>query len=259
MSGRWAQTDADRASTDRCLRDPDLAQPVEQFHLLPFRPGAGRSVSSARRPRGPRPGLRIPHDEARLATCRRKPHSVCRTGSTLSTSVLNNSFQREFLSPVRSDQVTEGSAGFYAQKRCIQPIGPDPRLAGRRLRNVRQFLDQPNSGQAAAFLGSPKASLVFGPFANTEFYADIGQGFHSNDARGTTITQDPADLALARRSPPLSCADPGRRIGIRTRAIEGLNSSVALFFLDAASEILFVGDAGTTASRPRPSRRSASK
>ena len=43
----------------------------------------------------------------------------------------------------------------------------------------------------------------------------------------------------------------GAEVGLRTRIIPKLDSSVSLFVLDSASEILFSGDAGdTTASRP---------
>ena len=46
----------------------------------------------------------------------------------------------------------------------------------------------------------------------------------------------------------------GAEIGLRTRAIPDLTSSLALFALDFDSELLFVGDAGTT-EPSRPSRR----
>ena len=36
-------------------------------------------------------------------------------------------------------------------------------------------------------------SLVFGPFAQTDYYFNVGPGFHSNDVRGATITVDPND------------------------------------------------------------------
>ena len=43
----------------------------------------------------------------------------------------------------------------------------------------------------------------------------------------------------------------GAEIGVRTKAIDGLERRSTLFVLDYASELLFVGDAGTTeASRP---------
>ena len=46
----------------------------------------------------------------------------------------------------------------------------------------------------------------------------------------------------------------GAEVGVRTKVIPGLESSVALFVLDYESELLFVGDAGTTEAS-RPSRR----
>jgi hypothetical protein len=46
----------------------------------------------------------------------------------------------------------------------------------------------------------------------------------------------------------------GAEIGLRTKLVPKLESSVSLFLLDSASEILFSGDAGDT-SASRPSRR----
>jgi outer membrane receptor protein involved in Fe transport len=43
-------------------------------------------------------------------------------------------------------------------------------------------------------------------------------------------------------------------VGVCTKAVDGLTSSVAVFVLHFASELLFVGDAGTT-EPSRPSRR----
>ena len=48
-----------------------------------------------------------------------------------------------------------------------------------------------NSGSASKFLPSPKASLIFGPWANTEFYLQGGFSFHSNDGRGSTQVFEP--------------------------------------------------------------------
>ena len=49
----------------------------------------------------------------------------------------------------------------------------------------------PTPASAATSIVSPKLSLIFGPWAKTEFYLNAGFGFHSNDARGTVITVDP--------------------------------------------------------------------
>ena len=45
-----------------------------------------------------------------------------------------------------------------------------------------------NSGKATSAVGSPKASIVFGPFAKTEFFINAGEGFHSNDARAEWLS-----------------------------------------------------------------------
>jgi outer membrane receptor protein involved in Fe transport len=111
-----------------------------------------------------------------------------------------------------------------------------------------------NSGSPNAFIGSPKLSLVFGPFDKTEYFANLGAGFHSNDVRGVTAKVNPIDLTDRLSPAPFLVATQGAEVGFRTQAINGLNSSVALFVLDSASEILFVGDAGTTEAS-RPSRR----
>ena len=75
-----------------------------------------------------------------------------------------------------------------------------------------------------------------------------------NDIRGATITVDPIDKVTPQDRVPLLVRSKGAELGIRTKAIDGLTSSVAVFVLDFDSELLFVGDAGTTEAS-RPSRR----
>ena len=95
--------------------------------------------------------------------------------------------------------------------------------------------------------------LPFGPWAATEIYANAGLGFHSNDARGAVIRIDPKTGAPADRVTPLVRAK-GAEVGVRTVRVRGLQSTVALWYLGLDSELLFVGDAGTTEAG-RPSRR----
>ncbi len=45
-----------------------------------------------------------------------------------------------------------------------------------------------NSGSAEAGILLPKVTVVFGPWAKNEFYANYGDGYHSNDVRGATAT-----------------------------------------------------------------------
>jgi outer membrane receptor protein involved in Fe transport len=110
-----------------------------------------------------------------------------------------------------------------------------------------------NSGTDVAGLVSPKAGVVVGPFRGTEFYANAGYGYHSNDARGATITRDPNSGEPVDRVTPLARAR-GAEVGVRTVAIPHLQTTFTLWTLGLDSELLFVGDAGTTEAS-RPSRR----
>jgi outer membrane receptor protein involved in Fe transport len=96
--------------------------------------------------------------------------------------------------------------------------------------------------------------MVVGPFKTTELFFGAGTGMHSNDARGTTITEEPTDPAMKVSTSPLLVRTKGAEVGIRSKLVPGLNSSVSLFILDQASELVFQGDKGDTLAT-RPSRR----
>ncbi len=100
---------------------------------------------------------------------------------------------------------------------------------------------------------SPKGGAVIGPFKGTEFYVNAGLGFHSNDARGATITVDPATGDPAERVTPLARAT-GAEVGFRSVRIPHLQTSVSLWTLRLDSELVFIGDAGNTEAG-RPSHR----
>jgi len=164
-------------------------------------------------------------------------------------------YRRDRLATTREDDVVEGSAGLYAQNdtqwndwfRSILGL----RYDWYRF-DVASSLPE-NSGNVTAGIASPKASFVFGPWYKTEYFVNAGYGFHSNDARGVTIRIDP------RTGDPVDAATPlvrskGAELGARTEAIPGVQSSLALWYLTLGSELVFVGDAGTTEAG-RPSRR----
>ena len=169
---------------------------------------------------------------------------------------LNNSVRRQFLSPIRSDTVQEGSVGLFAQNTLHWTDWLRTNIGWRGdfyQTSVNSFFTPANSGSANAFIGSPKFGAVFGPFAKTEFFINAGEGFHSNDARGVTITESPGDGSALRPSPFL-VKTRGAEVGVRSKFVPGLTSSMSVFLLDSASEILFSGDAGDT-KPSRPSRR----
>jgi outer membrane receptor protein involved in Fe transport len=118
---------------------------------------------------------------------------------------------------------------------------------------VDALSDPVNSGNKTAGIWSPKLSLVFGPWAQTEYFVNAGYGFHSNDARGVTIQVDPVTGEPADPATPL-VRSKGAELGLRTEAIADLQSSLALWYLKLDSELVFVGDGGTTEAG-RPSQR----
>jgi outer membrane receptor protein involved in Fe transport len=103
--------------------------------------------------------------------------------------------------------------------------------------------------------------MTFGPFNKTEIYLSAGMGLHSNDLRGATNTEQPFDrianpgvLSTPLSIDPLLVRTRGAEVGVRTKAVQGLDSSVSVFILDQASELVFDGDTGNT-SAGRPSER----
>ena len=162
---------------------------------------------------------------------------------------------REILSVTRQDHIVESSVGVYFSN-ATSWFDKFRTVAGIREDfyrfDVRSNLEA-NSGRTTDAKASPKLSLIFGPWAKTEYYLNLGTGFHSNDARGTTITVDPKSGDPSDKAPPL-VRSKGYEVGVRTEIIPGLQSSLAIFRLDFDSELIFQGDAGTT-SAGRPSRR----
>ena len=102
-----------------------------------------------------------------------------------------------------------------------------------------------NSGHRGAAIVSPKASVIYTPSGNAEFYLSGGFGFHSNDARGTTLTVDPASGEAARRVDPL-VRSKGAEFGLRLSPVESFRTTLSVWALNLDSELLFVGDAGAT-------------
>ena len=173
-------------------------------------------------------GLQLRHDRARVG--------------------LFNSVARNISATTRDDKLRETLLGVYGQTSL--ELTPWLRtVVGVRADSVRFAVDglsdPANSGSASDSQLSPKLTLVFGPWSKTEFFFNAGRGFHSNDARGATAATDPA---------PGLAASRGFELGARTEIFPGLQSSLALWKLDFDSELVYVGDAGTTEAN-RPSKR----
>ncbi|TFW09973.1 TonB-dependent receptor, partial [Oxalobacteraceae bacterium OM1] len=170
---------------------------------------------------------------------------------------------RDRLATTREDRVRETAVGLFATNTTnwTERFRTVAGLRADRYRFDVGSSDPANSGTADASNFSPKVSAIFAPTQHTEFYLNWGRGFHSNDARGIVQTVDPATgLAVDADGNPVTRATPlvkaiGREAGVRlTGLVPGLQTSISLWQLRLASELVFVGDAGTTEAS-RPSRR----
>ena len=162
---------------------------------------------------------------------------------------------RERIGTTRMDRVKEVSAGLFVENK-VRWTDWFRSVVGARYDAYRFDVDSDlaaNSGKVDDHIVSPKASLIFGPWAKTEFFVNYGQGFHSNDARGVTSTVSPSDGSAIERAVPL-VKTRGEEIGARTELVPGLQSSLSLWRLKLASELVFSGDAGDT-EISRASRR----
>ena len=117
-----------------------------------------------------------------------------------------------------------------------------------------------NSGSAIKFLPSPKASLIFGPWASTEFYLQGGFSFHSNDGRGSTQVVEPVSPDYpypGQIQPKISplVEQKGGEIGVRTTAVNHLQSTFELWYLHSNSELTQDGDTGGTLPSEQSSNR----
>ena len=167
---------------------------------------------------------------------------------------------------VRDDHVIESSGGVYIENR-VQWADKFRTMTGIR-EDLYYGSDkstlQANSGKIVQAITSPKGNLIFGPWQNTEYYLSIGQGFHSNDLRGTLTNVDAlaTEINFQQGNPtivtqgrtPLLTKATGYEIGMRSEPVPNLKLEGALFVLNLNSEATFSGDEAVT-TPGRPSQR----
>jgi hypothetical protein len=168
---------------------------------------------------------------------------------------LFNTRARQRLSTVRSDSVEELSVSLYGD---VEVFWTDTFRTKAGLR--QEFYDwtvtarrTENSGSGNDAILLPKFTAAWIPLSGLELYANYGQGFHSNDVRGAEIVVDPVSGDPVDPVDVLVLAE-GAEVGARFEPFDGLNVTLVHFWMDLDSELLFVGDAGT--SEPNdPTRR----
>ncbi|HUB34174.1 MAG TPA: TonB-dependent receptor [Bryobacteraceae bacterium] len=163
----------------------------------------------------------------------------------------------------QADRFSDTQVGFYVENkiqwadkfRTVATLRGDVGYA-----DVTSLVTPLNSGTASRFLPSPKLSLIFGPWAKTEFYLQGGFSFHSNDVRGATQTVEPVSADYPYPNTPvgrisLLIPTKGGEIGLRTLAVPHLQSTLSLWYLRSASELEQDGDTGGTVPSSSPSNR----
>ena len=167
---------------------------------------------------------------------------------------------RQILDTVSNSNIGVTTVGTYFKNTVHwhEKVHTTAGLRGDFINNAVEVLDNKshdplinaaNSGNRGKAMVSPKLTLVLGPWYDTEYFFNIGYGYHSNDARGTTLQRNQSDGSFldstaARISP--AAWSRGGEAGIRSNFVPGLNSTFALWWLENSHELVFVGDEGTT-------------
>lgn len=156
------------------------------------------------------------------------------------------------VSTTREDSINSNSYAVFAQSNIVLTDALSLSLGGRY-----DYLDvdvdsdiAANSGTENDGLFTLKAGAKYILSSQLTAFANIGEGFHSNDARGATIAVDPA-TGESTLSAPLLVKSLGYETGLNYSDGRTYNISAAIWRLELDSELVYVGDAGfTEASRP---------
>ncbi|MDP1770269.1 MAG: TonB-dependent receptor plug domain-containing protein [Nitrospirota bacterium] len=172
---------------------------------------------------------RVDHIHARLGTqTTRRP-----TGASIDSDILEASYAPFVKAEVQPTSWMRLAGGLRAETFTFD------------VRNrCMACADQP-AGRTSSGIVLPKMNLILGPWAGTELFANYGEGYHSNDARS----------AVAPGSSPLARAK-SYEVGVRSKpwGAEGVELTATIWRLDLKSELVFVGDQGTTDIRGASTR-----
>jgi len=169
---------------------------------------------------------------------------------------LYKTMQRTVFATTREDSIRQSlsSSWVSVQQRWSENFRS---VAGLRLDHYRFDVTADiadNSGSGNETLVSPKLNLIYSPTGQTDYYFSIGQGFHSNDARGTTITIDPVSRDPVDKVDPLAKAR-SIELGLRSSIIPKTRITISTFLMTLESELVYVGDAGATEAQGKSRRQ----
>ena len=164
--------------------------------------------------------------------------------------VLADAVQRHQVSRVQDVDIVEQSVSPFV-KFDLAPVEKVRLVAGARgdvftfdVRERVNTTEERASGTATRARPNVKANLILGPWLATEVFANFGTGFHSNDARA--VIANPRLDALPTAT--------GYEAGFKSRILPRTEVSATYWVLDLSSELVFVGDEGTTEARGKTHR-----
>jgi hypothetical protein len=163
--------------------------------------------------------------------------------------------QTERLRTVRADDVDQVSAGGFGdiEIEWSRTLRTTVGVRGDVYRWDVGSDNALNSGDEISAIASPKFSAAFGPWRGTELYANWGLGFHSNSGLGVVLQVDPLTGEPVDPSPPFA-RSRGGEFGVRTVTLRGLQTTATVWYLDFDSELIYVGDSGSTEEGPASRR-----
>jgi hypothetical protein len=166
---------------------------------------------------------------------------------------LTNSKIRYADGTLSNDHVTITEEYAYLQSRIAfgQKFKVTPGLRFDHYDYTVAAYDPENTGAINASVIDPKLALAYAPSQHEEFYADYGESYHSNDARGVIGVNDPQTHAQfdpsgdpVDQNAPLTRAS-GYELGYRY-SNSRITTTFSAFRLLLENELQFDGDHGDT-------------
>jgi hypothetical protein len=168
------------------------------------------------------------------------------------------SYQRRVIGTRQNAAVMESNAAVY-EENSIQWAGKVRTVVGLRedqfdfdVKDKMQNADGScnigsdplgcSTGNKRASIFSPKAGVVLGPWSKTTYFINLGDGYHSNDARGITRSGENSNV---RPVNPLTRA-ASAEVGLSSQMLPRWETTLDVFKLKLKSELVFSGDAGVT-------------
>jgi len=153
---------------------------------------------------------------------------------------------RRRLATVNAAHVVESSTAAFLEERAVVTrwLALTSALRLERFQAEVEPRGGPQqTGTAQVLLALPKFGVELKPVAELALFGNYGRGFHSNDAR-STVAGGASLMAPAM----------GYEAGLRWKPRSDVQLYGSAFLLDSKSELIWVGDEGTTEASPQSRR-----